>query len=94
MDHQPASSFIREQHDTALRSLPFSDTADFSDTERGLIAELTPNVIKNAAGEVVWDNDQYAFLQAEAPDTVHPSLWRVSQLNARAGLFEVTEGIY
>jgi alkyl sulfatase BDS1-like metallo-beta-lactamase superfamily hydrolase len=25
---------------------------------------------------------------------VHPSLWRVSQLNARAGLFEVTPGIY
>jgi alkyl sulfatase BDS1-like metallo-beta-lactamase superfamily hydrolase len=94
MKHTPASEFIRSQHGKALRTLPFNDTADFDDTSRGLIAELKPNVIKNAAGEVVWDNDSYAFLQGEAPDTVHPSLWRVSQLNARAGLFEVTPGIY
>jgi alkyl sulfatase BDS1-like metallo-beta-lactamase superfamily hydrolase len=29
-----------------------------------------------------------------APDTVHPSLWRVAQLNGMHGLFEVVPGIY
>ena len=36
----------------------------------------------------------YAFLDADCPDTAHPSLWRQGQLVARQGLFEVSEGIY
>ncbi len=32
--------------------------------------------------------------QGEAPATVHPSLWRQSQLVAKQGLYEVVEGIY
>ena len=32
--------------------------------------------------------------RATRPDTVHPSLWRQSQLVAKQGLFEVVEGIY
>lgn len=42
----------------------------------------------------MWDNDSYAFLAGEAPDTVNPSLWRQSQLNAIQGLFEVVPGLY
>lgn len=95
MDHKPASAAIRAQHDAALKSLPFHDTTDFDDTARGLIAELKPNVVKNADGAVIWDNDGYAFLTGDAPDTVHPSLWRQSTLVARSGLFEViADGIY
>ncbi|MET9272090.1 alkyl sulfatase dimerization domain-containing protein [Kribbella sp. NPDC003557] len=71
-----------------------ADTADFDATSRGLIGELSPGVVRAAGGEVVWDNDSYAFLDGDAPDTVHPSLWRQSQLVARQGLFEVVEGIY
>jgi alkyl sulfatase BDS1-like metallo-beta-lactamase superfamily hydrolase len=73
---------------------PFDDERDFADAERGFIAALEPGVVRNAAGEVVWDNDSYSFLAGETPDTVHPSLWRQSALNARQGLFEVTESIY
>jgi len=73
---------------------PFDDERDFADAERGFIAALEPGVVRNAAGEVVWDIDSYAFLAGEAPDAVHPSLWRQSALNAKQGLFEVTEGIY
>ena len=73
--------------------LPFGDTADFAATERGLIDAGDP-VIRNDKGEVVWDNGSYSFLTGEAPDTVHPSLWRQSTLVARQGLFEVTGGIY
>jgi alkyl sulfatase BDS1-like metallo-beta-lactamase superfamily hydrolase len=75
-------------------SYPFDDERDFADAERGFIAALKPGVVRNAAGQVVWDIDSYAFLNGQAPDTVHPSLWRQSALNARQGLFEVTEGIY
>ena len=77
-----------------LNGLPFSDRQDFEDATRGLIGRRTPNAVTNAAGDVVWDNDSYAFLQGDAPDTVNPSLWRQSQLNAVEGLFEVTPGIY
>jgi alkyl sulfatase BDS1-like metallo-beta-lactamase superfamily hydrolase len=71
-----------------------SDTADFDATSRGLIAEPSQGVVRATTGEVMWDNDSYAFLKGDAPDTVHPSLWRQSQLVARQGLFEVVEGIY
>jgi alkyl sulfatase BDS1-like metallo-beta-lactamase superfamily hydrolase len=73
---------------------PFDDERDLADAERGFVAALEPGVVRNAAGEVVWDIDSYAFLAGDAPDTVHPSLWRQSALTARQGLFEVTEGIY
>ena len=33
-------------------------------------------------------------MNRDAPDTVNPSLWRNTQLNAKAGLFEVCDGIY
>ena len=42
----------------------------------------------------MWDNDAYAFLDDECPDTAHPSLWRQGQLCAKQGLYEVTDGIY
>jgi alkyl sulfatase BDS1-like metallo-beta-lactamase superfamily hydrolase len=71
---------------------PFADKRDFEDAERGFIAALSPGVVRNAAGAVVWDNDSYAFLAGDAPDTVNPSLWRQSTLNAKQGLFEVTGG--
>ncbi|HTY73128.1 MAG TPA: alkyl sulfatase dimerization domain-containing protein [Actinomycetes bacterium] len=73
---------------------PFDDERDLADAQRGFVAALEPGVVRNAAGDVVWDGDSYAFLSGDVPDTVHPSLWRQSALNARQGLFEVTEGIY
>lgn len=90
---EPLASILEQQ--AAIRErLPFSDTQDFEDANRGLIGTRSPNAITNAQGEVVWDNDTYEFLQGEAPDTVNPSLWRQSTLNAIQGLFEVVEGIY
>ena len=37
---------------------------------------------------------EYSFLNGDCPDTADPSLWRQSQLCAKDGLYEVTEGIY
>ncbi|MEV3978083.1 alkyl sulfatase dimerization domain-containing protein [Nonomuraea sp. NPDC049758] len=77
-----------------MADLPFHDTGDFEDADRGFIAKLTPAVVRSRSGEVVWDNDSYAFLNAECPETAHPSLWRQSQLCAKQGLYEVADGIY
>src|SRR4051794_8054979 len=81
-------------HARTMTSFPFDDTTDFEDANRGLIGSLVPCVITNDRGDVVWDNDAYAFLDADCPDTAHPSLWRQSRLCAKQGLYEVTEGIY
>ena len=47
-----------------------------------------------ADGSVLRDFDAYGFLDAAAPDTVNPSLWRHAQLNAHIGLFKVMDGVY
>ncbi|GAA1496144.1 alkyl/aryl-sulfatase [Paeniglutamicibacter kerguelensis] len=94
MHKQPASRSIQAQHSEAYGKLPFDDTADFDLVERGFIATIKPNVIHDDKGAVIWDNDSYGDFSGDAPSTVHPSLWRQSRLVARAGLFEVTEGIY
>ncbi|MFD9242806.1 alkyl/aryl-sulfatase [Streptomyces sp. NPDC059556] len=77
-----------------MTALPFEDTTDFENADRGFIDALSPAVVTGADGSVVYDNDAYAFLKADCPDTAHPSLWRQAQLCARQGLYEVTEGIY
>jgi alkyl sulfatase BDS1-like metallo-beta-lactamase superfamily hydrolase len=77
-----------------MGELSWDDTADFADADRGFLGALTPGVVKDAAGKVVWDSDAYAFLEQPCPETANPSLWRQGQLCARQGLYEVTEGIY
>ena len=77
-----------------MRQLPFSDRQDFEDADRGFLGKLDPAVITADDGRVVWDNDVYAFLEGDCPDTAHPSLWRQGQLVARQGLYEVVPGIY
>lgn len=94
MDQKAPTATIEAAHREHLRTLPFQDTADFDDADRGFIAALTPCVVTAADGRVVWDNDQYSFLAGDAPTTVHPSLWRQSTLAAKQGLYEVVEGIY
>lgn len=74
--------------------LPFDDETDFRNARRGFIATLEEGQIKGAGGNVVYDTTQFEFLIGDAPDTVNPSLWRQSKLNAMNGLFEVAEGIY
>lgn len=92
MDHKPPTATIESAH--SRHALPFDDTRDFDDADRGFIAALTPCVIKAADGRVVWDNDVYSFLSGSAPTSVHPSLWRQSTLAAKQGLYEVVPGIY
>lgn len=94
MEHKAATPVIESANAEQRGLLPFADTADFADADRGFIAALDPCVITAADGRVVWDNDAYAFLRDDAPPSVHPSLWRQSTLAAKQGLYEVVEGIY
>ena len=82
------------QANAAVRAqLPFSDTSDFDNARRGLIVKASGQIMADA-GHVAWDFDRWTFLEGEAPPSANPSLWRQGQLNAIAGLFEVTPGIY
>ncbi|WP_142272814.1 alkyl/aryl-sulfatase [Mycobacterium heidelbergense] len=92
VEHKPPTAVIESAH--REHALPFHDTVDFDNADRGFIAALSPCVIKAADGRVVWDNDAYSFLGGDAPASVHPSLWRQSTLAAKQGLYEVVPGIY
>jgi alkyl sulfatase BDS1-like metallo-beta-lactamase superfamily hydrolase len=94
MSDAPVHPSVRAANAALLDTLPFGDVQDVEDANRGLIGRLEPCVIRAADGRVVWDNDSYGFLAGPAPDSVNPSLWRQSQLNAIQGLFEVVPGIY
>ncbi|MFJ9608065.1 alkyl/aryl-sulfatase [Kitasatospora sp. NPDC101176] len=77
-----------------MTALDFSDRTDFEDADRGFLAGPPSGTVTGRDGRVVWDFERTAFLAGDCPETVHPSLWRQSQLCARAGLYEVTEGVY
>jgi alkyl sulfatase BDS1-like metallo-beta-lactamase superfamily hydrolase len=72
----PATREIVEANAAVRMRLPFADTEDFDDARRGRIGSLSDPVIRATDGRVLWDADAYAFLDAECPDTVNPSLWR------------------
>jgi alkyl sulfatase BDS1-like metallo-beta-lactamase superfamily hydrolase len=67
---------------------------DFVEARRGLVAPFDPPRVEAADGRVVWELESYKFLEEECPATAHPSLWRQSQLNCIAGLFELAPGFY
>ena len=94
-DSKPAEPAVKAAHAAAFAELPFSNREDYEDASRGFVATLPDAVIKDADGNAVWDLSAYAFLQEdEAPDVVHPSLWRIAQLNVEHGLFRVCERVY
>lgn len=72
----------------------FDDRQDFHEAERGFCCALEPGIIKSKQGEVVWNIDQYKFLDGECPETAHPHLWRQGQLNSKQGLYKIQDGIY
>lgn len=74
--------------------LDFEDEKERENALRGLIEAPESVVIYAEDGSVAWSVDALGDLSGEAPDTVNPSLWRDTQMNAYAGLFEVCDGIY
>lgn len=94
MQQRDPEPSIRQAHASARASMPFDDTDDFSAADRGFIGTLDDPKIRDHQGEVVWDASTYDFVTGDAPDSVHPSLWRQSRLVSKHGLYEVVPGIY
>ena len=93
---KPATPATQAANAKVLQELPFADTSDFADAERGLIAKPDVLTIKNASGNVVWDLEsykKYIGLNQAAPAEINPSLYRLAQLNMQYGLFKVTDRI-
>ena len=91
-----ATAITREVNRDLLKILPFSDTEDFENAQKGFIARGEEE-IKDANGTVVWSTKKFAFMQdlkEKAPATVNPSLWRQMLLVNLTGLFKVDEHIY
>lgn len=91
LDAEPAT---RNVNDAVQQSLPFDNTEDFELADRGLVARPDSIRIVDDSGNVVWDLDQFGFVQDDPPASVNPSLWRQAQLNSRYGLYKVTDRIY
>lgn len=89
-----ATTFTAEANAKVYDELDFSDEREFENAQRGLIAAPESLEIKGENGNVIWSQKAYAFLDADAPDSANPSLWRSAQLNHNYGLFEVVPGIY
>ncbi len=89
------SSFTKAILQDAKARLPFSDTRDFEEQQRGLIVPMTELKIMSDTGHVAWDMERFRFLDKEDEfDSIHPSLHRISRLNNNYGLYEVIPGIY
>lgn len=91
---KPATQYTVDANQQVYALLDFSDTAEFDNATKGLIAAPDSLDIYDDSGKLVWSQTAYAFLDKDAPDTSNPSLWRNAQLNHIFGLFEVTDGIY
>lgn len=92
-----ASRYTRKLHEKACCN-PISnweDRQDFDFAQRGLIYRPDDAAIFDGDGNPVWHHEVFEqFLHGDAPDTVHPSLWRHALLNNYRGLFKVTDGVY
>ncbi len=92
---KPPSEYTIEMLKKARATMPFSDTRDFDENKKGLIAPLKQRQIPADAGHVAWDMDQYNFLDEQKDfESIHPSLLRIAKLNQNYGLYEVVPGIY
>lgn len=90
-----ATQITAQKSQAVYAALDFDDEQEWTFATRGLISAPDTLELTAEGGKVVWSQDAYAFIEnAQAPDTVNPSLWRHTQLNHLYGLFEVMDGIY
>ena len=90
------SSYTSSSNQKLEKNLPQDDGSDLEAAMRGFIGtrEDPQTQISNHQREVIWDLEEYAFVQEAAPDSANPSLWRQASLNNIHGLFKVTERVY
>ena len=96
-ERKDATKATKDANDRLLEELPFEDRRDFEEAERGFIAPLPDGGVLGAEdGSDVWNTSKFSFIKEDspAPATVNPSLWRLSQLVLKGGLFKVTDRLY
>ncbi len=91
--HTAPSKITAKANQAIIDQRPFSNTADFEDAKRGLIASDDSLITSKVDGEQVWNMPAYDFIKYEgdtgnAPASVNPSLWRQAALNNIHGLFK------
>jgi alkyl sulfatase BDS1-like metallo-beta-lactamase superfamily hydrolase len=91
---KPATTFTTQLNESVYSSLNFADSTDFQDAHKGFIATLDSGIIRNDAGAIIVNENDYAFIQGKAPATVNPALWRQAKINDINGLFKITDGVY
>ena len=90
-----ATEATRAANRAALALVPLADRQSFEDARRGFIEALGDKLITRADGRLVWTLKGYEFLESEnAPDSVHPGLWRHARVNTANGLYRVTDRVY
>lgn len=90
-----ATAITRAANRAQRAELPMADTQSFDDARRGLVEALGDKPVMRADDRVAWTLGGYEFLASEeAPDTVHPGLWRHARANMANGLYKVTDRIY
>jgi alkyl sulfatase BDS1-like metallo-beta-lactamase superfamily hydrolase len=92
---KPAHPMTRAAQQRTLTQLNFEDRRDFEDVQHGFIGTIPDAAYDADNGGTAWSMQGHGFLQGDtAPESVHPSLWRMARLNAVHGLFKVTDGVY
>lgn len=92
---KPATAATQACQHAQRRLLPLADQQSFEDARRGFIADIPALGVARADGGKAWNLQAYGFLgEEEAPDTVHPGLWRHARVNMITGLFKVCERLY
>lgn len=94
---KPATEATKQANAAWLQRLDFANKQDFEDAKAGFIEGLPDGgVVKNDKGEIVWDPTKFDFIGPDkaCPETVNPSLWRISQLLSMGGIFKIAPKIY
>ncbi|MFZ8915551.1 MAG: MBL fold metallo-hydrolase, partial [Pseudomonadales bacterium] len=70
------------------------DGAELAELAESFVATSADPLLRNGAGEVIYDLTSYDFLAGAAPDSVNPSLWRHARILTQHGLYRLSDRIY
>ena len=70
------------------------DGAELAELASSFVATSADPLIRNGAGEVIYDLTSYDFLAGAAPESVNPSLWRHARILTQHGLYRLSDRIY
>jgi len=91
---KPPTAATKAANAAFAKTLPSNDARDQEFATRGFMAPMPNEPINTPDGRSAWDVRAYDFAKGNTPETVNPSLWRLTKLHAKAGLFKVRDGIW